>query len=138
MPLVAWNNSLLIGIDFVDKDHKGLFELVNRLHTAMTEQKGREVVNGVLKELHEYASGHFRREEAMLEGRMFPGLEAHKKLHASFVAKIDELAAKCQAGNNLVSIDLLKFLKTWLVNHIAEDDKLYKAFLDRTVSSAAV
>nr|WP_320133675.1 hypothetical protein [uncultured Holophaga sp.] len=105
MAFVSWDPKLLIGIDFVDRDHKGLFDLVNRLHAAMTEQRGREVVGGILKELH-----------------------------ATFVGKIDELTTKCNAGNNLVSIDLLKFLKNWLVSHIAEDDKLYRAFLEKTAA----
>jgi len=131
MPFATWSESLRIGIDFVDTDHKRLFEIVNRLHTAMTEAKGREAVKGILKELHDYSESHFKREEAMLDTKNYPGLGDHKKLHANFVSKIDELAQKSMAGNNLVSIELLKFLRTWLVGHIAEDDKLYRAYLDK-------
>lgn len=130
MKYAEWTKNLETKIDFVDRDHAHLFDLVNQLYEAMTSGKGKDVTAGILKELVDYSNSHFLKEEAMLEKRGFPGLSSHKVLHAKFVEKVNEVKVRHEQGALLLNVELLKFLKTWLNDHIAIEDKTYVVYLD--------
>jgi hemerythrin len=44
MPLFAWDESLSVGYEPIDEQHKRLIALINKLHDAMIEGKGQEVL----------------------------------------------------------------------------------------------
>lgn len=129
MAFATWSASLTIGVPFVDSDHQRLFALVNQLHEDMMGGKGKEATRELLKALHQYAAGHFEREERLLSQRGYPGLAEHKGLHATFIAKLDQIQEKFDHGSSLVNIDLLRFLKSWLTEHIATEDQGYATYL---------
>jgi hemerythrin len=129
MAFATWTANLAIGVPFVDSDHQGLFTLVNQLHEDMMGGKGKDATRELLKALHQYASGHFEREERLLSQRGYPRLAEHQGLHATFIAKLDQIQDKFDHGSALVNIDLLRFLKTWLTEHIAAEDQTYATYL---------
>ncbi len=44
----------------------------------------------------------------------------HQKAHKELVKQVIELQAKFKAGNGFVTMDVLNFLKNWLIIHIEE------------------
>lgn len=52
-----------------------------------------------------------------------------KDVHNKFVAKIDEFESQLEKGTATVSMDLLTFLKDWLINHIAGMDPTYVPYV---------
>jgi hemerythrin len=45
------------------------------------------------------------------------------------VAQVVDIQNKFKAGEAMVSMELMTFLKDWLVNHIQGTDKKYSSFL---------
>ena len=45
---VEWSDALSVGIEEIDEQHKVLVELVNRMHQAIHERHGSDVVKGIL------------------------------------------------------------------------------------------
>lgn len=41
MPIIQWNDSLPVGVDAMDLQHKKLVNLINQLFDAMKEGKGK-------------------------------------------------------------------------------------------------
>jgi hemerythrin len=39
MSLMAWSNSYSVGVATIDSQHKGLFDMVNDLHTAVMQAR---------------------------------------------------------------------------------------------------
>ena len=74
MSIVKWSNSLLIGNEMIDNEHKMLVDLVNNLHTAILEDKADEVINSVLSSLHGYTKDHFSDEEKLMTSINYPDL----------------------------------------------------------------
>ena len=58
MAYFEWADDLVIDHGPIDADHRHLVDLVNELHTATSEGRGRDVVNKVLNELIGYTSAH--------------------------------------------------------------------------------
>ncbi|MDW8094977.1 MAG: bacteriohemerythrin, partial [Caldimicrobium sp.] len=82
-----------------------------------------------LDELVSYASYHFNTEEALMSKYGFPELANHKREHEAFKAKIKEFMDKKAKGEVTLSVEIMTFLKDWLVKHIMGTDKKYGPFL---------
>jgi hemerythrin-like metal-binding protein len=131
MAYFDWADDMVIDGGAIDADHRRLVDLVNALHTATTEGRGREVVEGIMKELLEYTTAHLRREEAQMASVGFPHLERHKIGHDHFVAQLAELQKKYEAGSITVAARLSTVLRDWLSLHIRRSDKELKSYVEK-------
>ena len=128
MALLQWNSTLSVGVERFDSEHRKLLEMVNGLHDAMQEGKGKALVNETLTGLITYTATHFTAEETLLAKHGFPGLDHHREEHTKLVAQVFEFQREAAAGRALPAY-VLNFLKDWLVNHIMKEDKSYAPFL---------
>ena len=122
---------LLTGIDGMDNQHRRLFDLINELSEAVSEGKGREVMLPVLDSLIDYTAKHFADEERLLEEIRYPELDAQRRSHKAFVAKVLESRAGFEAGTGMVASEVINFLNDWLVKHIGGMDKKYGPMLKK-------
>lgn len=130
MALFEWTESLDVHIAKFNGQHRKLVDLINRLHSAMKEGKGSQAMDQVLSELTNYTITHFSDEEKLMAEKNYPGLEAQRKEHQAFIAKVEDLAKRFEKGGISLSIDTSNFLKDWLVNHIMGSDKQYSEFFN--------
>ena len=122
MTYLAWSEELAVGNTFIDNDHKKLIDMVNRLHSLMNEGKGKEVLDKVLHNLVTYTKEHFRREEDLMRSLHFPGYQDHKDEHDKLLKQVLDLQQKFESGAATLSIQVLHFLRDWLINHIGKSD----------------
>ena len=130
MALIEWNDSLSVNVAEIDEQHKKLIGLINDLHAAMSAGKSNDMMGGILNELVEYTKYHFSSEEKYMDQFHYPGTLVHKKEHEGFVNKALEFKGNFESGNASISVDLLNFLKDWLINHIQGTDKRYSNFFN--------
>ena len=74
--LITWDSSISFGIDAIDKQHRHLVDLVNKLHQAMRSRAGRSVLGATLGELAQYTIEHFADEERMMQAAAIHNLTA--------------------------------------------------------------
>lgn len=117
-----------VGIAKIDAQHKKLVGYINTLHEKMLQGRGNEEVMNILDELASYVVDHFGDEETLMRLHKYPEFESHLDAHKTFIAKVTEEKAKLDSGSVSLSINLLNFLKAWLVNHIKGTDRKYKDF----------
>lgn len=129
MPLFEWNDSYSVGITEMDNEHKKLFAIINELFDGLKAGKGRDILDGIFKELKEYTRVHFNDEEILMKRYDYPGLEEQKKQHVTFIDKIRVEENKSKGGAFLVSIEILGFLRDWLTTHIQKYDREYGEFI---------
>ena len=129
MALITWNETFSVQVEELDNQHKRLIGLINQLHEAMIEGKGRSVLTPILDELMDYTQTHFTVEKVMMKKCSYPGLAEHKKAHDAFTQKVKEFQGRYQSGQVAISVDLMNFLHDWLVNHILSMDKRYAPYL---------
>ncbi len=125
MAFVDWNPKYSVGVAQLDREHQQLFALINELHAAMIQGKGREVVGRTVTGLMTYVATHFRSEERMLEAARYAELAAHQAEHRAFAAKCANMHERIQAGDLALTIELLNLLKNWLTAHIQQNDQKY-------------
>ena len=126
MEIIQWNETLSVSNSLIDSQHKRLVSLINELHTAMKEGRGKEVLQKILDDLITYTKEHFATEEKMMQKANFPFYNQHKLEHDNLTKKAVELQSSYRSGNAPLTLDVMTFLKNWLVNHIMGSDKKYQ------------
>lgn len=122
--LVAWSDAYSLGLPEIDDQHKVLIDLINQLWDAIIKRARPEEMLTIVEELEKYTISHFGAEETFMRMTGYPEFDRHKKFHDDFVARIGAEKKVVQAGGHL-SLELLKYLRDWLINHILVADKAY-------------
>lgn len=130
MALIEWGNNLSVGVGEMDEQHKKLIKMINDLHDAMKSGKGKEATIKVITELTNYTQTHFSKEEKYMAQFNYPDLDKQKAAHSAFIRKLNDIKKSVQDGQN-VTIDFMKFLNSWLTEHIVGMDKKYSALFNQ-------
>jgi len=122
MEIIRWIDNYSVNILEIDNQHKRLVTLLNNLYAAMSVGEGKNILSGIIDELSEYTSTHFRTEEVKMRMLDYPEFVQHKKEHEMFIQKVGAFRADFNKGNAKVTIEVVNFLRDWLLNHIQEVD----------------
>ena len=128
--LISWTDELSVGIGIIDDQHKGLVDLINELNAAMRQRRSDAVLVGVLERLKQYTVKHFATEEEFFDKFGYSDAATHKKAHRDLVEKVLAFEAELKSGRAKVTMEIMRFLKDWLVGHIMGTDKRYGPFLN--------
>ncbi len=132
MALLSWSDQYLIGNDTIDDEHKELFRLINDFHTHWVEAHNRQDIAKVLNQLIVYAQMHFQHEEKIMEDAGYPKLAQHQQIHESLIDMIFKLHKDFMEGNLHLEMDTMRFVRSWLLEHILENDYIFRDFLARS------
>jgi hemerythrin len=132
--LVEWSDALSVGVDELDAQHKVLVGLINEMHAAIEERRGRDVVESILTRLAEYTRIHFAVEESLMQLLGFPDYDAHKQEHRELIVQVNALRRKVDNGETAIDFELMDFLKGWLTRHIMESDQEYARYFTESGS----
>ncbi|MDR2258599.1 MAG: bacteriohemerythrin [Treponema sp.] len=128
---VEWDDRYSVGIPLIDDQHKKLLEMTNNLYDACRE--GSEAATALFKEAVrgtvDYVKYHFAAEERILTNVKYPGFAAHKKEHEGFVLKILQDAKDFEEGKKFVPNIFVRYLKDWVLAHIAVEDRKYADYI---------
>ena len=129
--VIAWSKDYELGNEFVDSQHKRLFELVSNIGKYCLEGRSINTLSETLDFLLQYTVQHFSDEEALQVKHGFPEYESHKKLHEEFEATIIEKVSEFKEKGSTKDLKdaVNDFVITWLVNHILKEDMKIGAYI---------
>ena len=122
-----FTDDCLLGVDAIDNEHRELFRIINETQELLDNQILNDKYDRILEmieRLERYAEEHFRHEEAYMESIRHPELNLQKKQHLLFCEKIDSITNSFSSDQEQQTVleDLLKYLVTWLYQHIISCD----------------
>jgi hemerythrin len=132
MPIV-WNPSLDTGIEVIDSQHRRIVTYLNALEAAKNT-KDPSRIGQIIEQLIDYTQSHFGFEESLMEEAGYRFLKPHQKVHGLFIRRVESFMVRAAKGENIAS-ELHSMLSTWLLNHIAHEDRDYAAAV-KTMSQA--
>jgi hemerythrin-like metal-binding protein len=133
MSLFQWSDEFSVGYPDIDSQHKRLFQLADQLHAAMTAGKGKDCLTNTLNNLVAYTKRHFADEEVLMKLHRYPFYQQHKAEHQALTEKVVQFQQSVASGRATVTMELLHFLRNWLVQHIGVVDKKVGAFMRQHV-----
>ena len=110
---IEWCSTLELGNPTIDKQHKSLLDLINRVIEAVDNEAGQTRLNGVFIQLFTYAS-------------------QHRKEHLNFIGYVDELNRKVthKLTTKRADVEMARFLMNWFRDHILVKDKAFISFME--------
>jgi hemerythrin len=127
MAHIDWTPDLEIGIGVIDGQHRRIVDYINTLD-EVSRSPERKVVGRVIGDLIDYTYSHFAFEEALMEQAGYGFLAIHQNTHKAFCERIDDFKNRFDEGAD-VAEPLAELLRTWLIDHIMQDDRSYAALV---------
>ena len=122
MGLIHSSSELKVGWPDLDREHQELFDLVDRLNTAIeVGLPSNEIALG-LAALAESAKTHFQSEEILMLASRSAQYQPHKADHDRMLVEIQRVREKVASGCNLPGELLAFFVRSWLTHHISKYD----------------
>lgn len=123
---LEWRERYNIGVDIIDREHKKLFGILNKLLTAGKEsEKSRWACQEGIKYFKDHALKHFAEEEAYMASIQYAGYDMHRRLHDNFQNKMLPMLEK-ELKQTAYSEDAINhFLGVstgWLIGHTLTED----------------
>ena len=129
---IKWDADLEIGVPPIDRQHRRIVVYINQL-LSLGNHIDRDEVYSVLIQLVDYTVSHFAFEEELMEECGYPFTKAHKLVHKLFIRKVGSYVERFEQGEDITK-ELLITLKTWLVNHIKNDDKDFSSIVRKKMN----
>jgi hemerythrin len=128
---IEWDDRYSVGIPPIDDQHKELVRLTNDLYKGCLagEEAARDYFITAIRGMVDYAKYHFSMEERLLQNVDYPEMAEHKREHEAFIKHILDEVTAFHAGKKFVPNVFVRYLKDWILSHIAVEDKKYAAFI---------
>ena len=120
-----WDETMRTGDETSDTQHRELIRQMNMLLSAMAVGEGTAQIAPLPDFLANYTVAHFRQEEELMETYHCPAAAANKTAHTEFLKKFGDYTSQLKdsaSGSSAASIQLLRELSGWLLNHIRSID----------------
>jgi hemerythrin len=136
--LLEWSDDYNTGIPAIDRDHKGLFALVNDLYEKVEEGFGTVSVEVSIEALVDYVNIHFAREEGLMKSAGYTDLQPHIATHRKLQREVEAFQILFDKDQeNFDMTEFIGFLSRWLKGHILETDMDYVSDLQRHQTETA-
>ena len=122
-----WQDRFNIGVDVIDREHKKLFSIMNRLLVfSEQEDKSQWVCQEGLKYFKDHAMKHFAEEEVYMASISYKGYEAHRRVHDNFrrntLPALERELTQTDYSPDAVS-HFLSVCAGWLIGHTLTEDR---------------
>ena len=116
-------------ITSIDDQHQKLVDLFNNFYEKLYKSGTRENLTNALHQMSDYIEYHFGTEEKLFKMHDHPETDKHIFQHNTFREKVESSLKEYKKGDLQLSMELLNFLKDWIINHINDSDQKYSEFL---------
>ena len=133
MKKIEWDESLSIGVDLIDGQHKMLIQRLNEVSEAIEMNQGEGTIPKTLDFLIDYTNFHFSTEEKQMAEKNYPGLDLQKQQHEEFRKSLKQFEEdfKEDGATQSLAYHIKDFLFNWLVKHIKDVDHKFGEFLNK-------
>lgn len=124
---LVWNSRYNIGVDIIDKEHKKLFRILDKLFDLGPQvKKGQWVCREAVKYFKDHALKHFQDEESYMLSVNYAGYKMHKRIHTNFrdvtlpalEKELEQTGYSEDAVNHFLAV-----CAGWLVGHTLIEDQ---------------
>lgn len=121
-----WEDRYNIGVDFIDREHKKLFKILNKLFSYKQQEEASQwLYQEGIKYFKDHAMTHFIEEEAYMASIRYVEFETHRRLHDNFRKVTLPTLEKELTRENYSEDSVNHFLGVcagWLIGHTLIED----------------
>lgn len=133
MTEIQWDDSLSVGVELIDEQHKLLIQRIKDLSDAVNSSRGAVEIGKTLGFMIDYTDFHFSTEEKHMYNMDYPGRDVHKGQHDEFKSTLNEMVMEFEEDGATAQLSewVNNYLINWLVKHIKSIDTKLSDFLQK-------
>ncbi len=133
MTKIEWEDSLSIGVDLIDEQHKMLIKRIKDLSDAVTSSRGAVQIGKTLGFMIDYTEFHFSAEEKHMKEMSYPGLDIQIQQHEEFKSSLKHMVTEFEEDGATAQLSegVNTYLINWLLKHIKSIDSKFGEFLHK-------
>jgi len=126
---VEWDPALDTGDALIDEQHRDIVALMNEVSALESDDVA--AILSVVDRLVVHVDTHFRTEEDLMVRTGYPSaaIEEHKREHRMLKDKARGASFAFRGAWNVTREPFVDFLRTWLLDHIENEDRKLVAHL---------
>lgn len=128
MDSALWKDRFVVGIPEIDEEHRGLFDALEELSTALAAGERARALD-TLRPIAEHALSHFAHEERMMRRAGYSGYKWHRAQHETAKKRLSALIQEARGAGLPECQHVAEFLKAWMPDHITLHDCMMSAAL---------
>jgi hemerythrin len=138
--IIEWSSQLAIGIKVIDLQHRTLLRMTNDLFTGCLygSKIADQYFQSTVHQTVDYIRRHFITEERLMEAIAYPQLAEHRRQHGAFIKELLVHVRKFEAGDQLIPNHFARYLRDWILSHIAIMDKKYGDYYKRQSAAGSI
>ncbi len=129
MDFINWDSTYLIGIQPIDNQHKKLVEIINEIAKLIKSGDDKESLSQLIYELVSFIKTHFKFEEEFMARYNYNNYGHHRYEHEELIDEIERFYNDFKNGLPVLNLEIMYFLRNWLMDHILVNDKKLGKFL---------
>lgn len=137
---IKWDARFSVGHSTIDTEHKLLLTTINALEMALRHPEDKEPLMFFMNQLYDFATEHFRNEEALQLKCLYPFREenalGHEILGAELTKIRDDVQNICKkmtlSAEDIATLHkhISYIAKDWLMVHLLKEDSKMKGFME--------
>ena len=124
MPVMEWDDSLVLDRGVMDDTHREFIGLLNRLADAPDDG-----MLAVLDQFIAHTEAHFTLEQRWMEQMSFPPTECHVREHDGVLEIAREVRNRAASGETGFGRVLARAVAQWFANHAASMDNVLVLYM---------
>ena len=129
--MIEWKDSLLVGFEPIDAEHKTLVDLAGALDRSLKAGNGRGPVEDALFDLADHVAKHFNHENELMIASGYPGRVDHLFEHRILIEQLDSVLDSVDLIEDEDLRKALAFIERWFTDHVLDADAKLGAFLGK-------
>jgi hemerythrin-like metal-binding protein len=129
LPRLNWNPTYSVGLEFLDAQHRKLFNLFNQL--SSTAESGSGHYLPVIRGLVDYLYFEFHQEHMAMMMSNYPGCSRQIREHQKFTKSVEGFLKDFANDSPGLGESMMVFLKSWIVDHTVKLDVQFGQYLLR-------
>lgn len=126
----VWHDHYRVGNDTIDRQHRQLFDVGNR----MVEAGDNEEMTYLFMLFYQHLDEHFLAEENLMKQHRYPDFSKHVDEHNRMLDSLIEVS-KTIPGKQWNMDEIQVFVSRWVLVHILEFDLPFAEFIKRRTMS---
>jgi len=133
---LQWDESLVLGFEEIDNQHKSIFEHFEKLSEVVRQGKSNEVIGELADFLFDYTRMHFATEDRIMVEYGYPKIEVQRQEHGEFSRDSTERKKRIEqdGATREVAIETTGKLLRWIIQHIKQHDKEMVAYVKECIA----
>jgi hemerythrin len=133
---IQWDESLELGFDEIDNQHRSIIEHFEKLSAAGQQGCSNEVIEEMILFIFDYAQVHFDTEDKIMVEYRYPKIELQRHEHNEFTRDATEFKNQIEqeGATRELAIKVTSKLLRWIIQHIRKHDKELVAYVKECIA----